>query len=137
MAEEAKEKGFPAATAGDGSSNSAATSSGMEELGLTLHTAVVGEVMALDTSKADTLHDLARNSMGSVGPSGGGSKTGGLDLCSGVLEAEEEEEEEEEEKEVVETVVAVVVVVPFSSIGGGDGGECLGRGASHLYTGGW
>ena len=77
VSDEANEKGFPETVAA--SSNSPAKSSIIAPLPFTLTTPLEvlqsticgGGARALDTSRAETLHDLDRNSMGSRGVSGG------------------------------------------------------------------
>ena len=67
VADEAKEKVFPAtaAAAAPSSSSSPAASSGIAAAG------GGSGVRALETSKAEALHERERNSMGSLGSSGG------------------------------------------------------------------
>lgn len=79
VAEEAKENWFPAILVGGSSSDSPAISSGIELLvqeeeplaGFeTVQGNGGGGATALDTSRAEALHDLERNSIGNLGLSG-------------------------------------------------------------------
>lgn len=75
VSEEAKENGFPETAAL--SSNSPAISSCIAPLPiLILERSIWGGARALETSKAETLHERERNSMGSRGVSGGRKKAG-------------------------------------------------------------
>jgi hypothetical protein len=78
VSEEAKEKGFPE-TVAQPSSNSPMISSCIippAPHGMVLLEKTICGAKTFDTSKADTLHERERNSMGSRGVSGGRKRTG-------------------------------------------------------------